>query len=223
MNDQHPVGESEMPKEIERMKVFETLNDVTTKVIDYDKGQFYPLRVSTFQSDFVLDLLLLYEADIYHYVCISDLVKVVCKKREIKLRFYFCICHNYFWLCRDARENYNYHTENCYLNAPSVIQIPSPDKNVHKFSKILATWFFPLVIYFGFESFLLPAAACDAATDQSSTRVIERLEPCGFTSAVDDRHSDVPHFNQVDSSELCMSIFVECCSRSQGTNMNAKN
>ena len=55
---------------------------MTTKVIDYDKGQLYPLRVSTFESDFVLDLLLLYEADIYHYVRITDLVKSVCENRE---------------------------------------------------------------------------------------------------------------------------------------------
>ena len=128
-------------------------------------------------------------------------MKFVCKNRELSFRFGYRICLNYFWLFRDELENNNYNTENCYLNAPAVIQMPSPNKNVHKFSKKSATWFVPLVIYFGFESFLLPVAACDEATDQSSTRVIERLEPCGFASAVDDRHSDVPSFNQVDSSE----------------------
>ena len=49
--------------------------------------------------------------------------------------------------------------------------------------------------------FLLPVAGCDAATDQSSIRVIEMHESRGFSSAVDDRHSDVPSFNQVESSE----------------------
>ena len=105
-----------------------------------------------------MDLLLLYDADIYHYVLITDLVKVVCKVRDLKLRFGYRICRNCFWLCRDGLESYNIHTENCYLNAPAVIQMPSPDKNEYKFSKFSATWFVSLVNYFNFESFLLTVA-----------------------------------------------------------------
>ena len=153
-NIHQPVGEFEMPMGFEQMKAFETLNDVAINVFGYDKGQLYPLRVSSFESDFVMDLLLLYDADIYHYVLISDLVKVVCKVRDLKFRFGYRICRNCFWLCRDGLESYNIHSENCYLNAPEVIQMPSPDKNEYKFSNFSATWFVPLVIYFDFESFL---------------------------------------------------------------------
>ena len=71
----------------------------------------------------------LYDADIYHYVLITDLVKVICKVRDLKFRFDYRIGRNCFWLCRDELESYNIHTENCYLNAPAVIQMPSPDKN----------------------------------------------------------------------------------------------
>ena len=110
-NIHQPVGEFEMPMKFEQMKAFETLNDVTTNVFGYDKGQFYPLRVSSFESDFVMDLLLLYDADIYHYVLISDLVKVVCKVRDLKFRFGYRICRNCFWLCLDGLECYNIHTE----------------------------------------------------------------------------------------------------------------
>ena len=116
-NIHQPVGEFEMPMGFEQMKAFETLNDVATNVFGYDKGQLYPLRVSIFESDFVMDLLLLYDADIYHYVLITDLVKVVCKVRDLKFRFGYRICRNCFWLCRDGLESYNIHTENCYLNA----------------------------------------------------------------------------------------------------------
>ena len=210
-NIHQPVGEFEMPMGFEQMKAFETLTDVAINVFGYDKGQIYPLRVSSFESDFVMDLLLLYDADIYHYVLINDLVKVVCKVRDLKFRFGYRICRNSFWLCRDGLESYNIHTENCYLNAPAVIQMPSPDKNEYKFSNFSATWFVPLVIYFDFESFLLPVAGCDAATDQSSTRVIEKHEPCGFALAVVDHHSNVSYFHHVDSSEDCMGN--SCCIR----------
>ena len=79
--------------------------------------------------------------------------------------------------------------------------MPSPDKNEYKFSNFLAKWFVPLVIYCDFESFLLPVAGSDAADDQSSTRVIEKHEPCGFALAVVDHHSNVPFLHHVDSSE----------------------
>ena len=104
-------------------------------------------------------------------------------------------------------ENYNIHTENCYLNAPAVIQMP-PNRNECKFSYFSATCFVPLVNYFDFESFLLPFAGYDSATDQSSTRVIEKHEPCGFALAVFDHDSNVPYFNRMDSSEDCMCNFV---------------
>ena len=97
-NIHQPVGEFETPMGFEQMKAFETLNDVAINVFGYDKGQLYPLRVSSFESDFVTDLLLLYDADIYHYVLITDLVKVVYKVRDLKFRFGYRICRNCFWL-----------------------------------------------------------------------------------------------------------------------------
>ena len=65
-----------------------------------------------------------------------------------------------------------------------------------------------MVIYFDFESFLLPAAGCDASTDQTATRVIAKHEPCGIAWVLVDDHSNVPYFNHVDSSEGCMGKFV---------------
>ena len=56
--------------------------------------------------------------------------------------------------------------------------------------------------------FLLTVAGCDAATDQSSIRVIEMHEPRGFALAVVVCHSNVPCFSHVDSSKHCMGIIV---------------
>ena len=61
-NIHQPVGEFEMPMGFEQMKAFESLSDVAINVFGYDKGQLYPLRISSFESDFVMDLLLLYDA-----------------------------------------------------------------------------------------------------------------------------------------------------------------
>ena len=197
-----------MPMGFEQMKASETLNDVAINVFIYDKGQLYPLPVFTFESDFVMDLLLLYDADIYHYFLITDLVKFVCKVRDLKFRFGYRISCNCLWLCGDGMESYDIYTENCYLNAPAVIQMQSPDKNEYKISNFSATWFVPLVIYFDVESYLLPIAGCDAATDQLSTSLTEKHEPCGFALAVVNHHSKVPYFHRWDSSEYCMGNFV---------------
>ena len=105
-----PVGEFEMPMGFQQIKSSETLNDVIINVFGYDKGQLYPLRVSSFESDFVMNILLLYDADIYHYVLNTDLVKVVCKVRDLNFRFGYRICRNCFWLCRNGLESYNFHT-----------------------------------------------------------------------------------------------------------------
>ena len=56
--------------------------------------------------------------------------------------------------------------------------------------------------------FLLTVAGCDAATDQSSIRVIEIHEARGFALAVVDRHSNVPYFSHVDNSKNCMGNIV---------------
>ena len=84
-----------------------------------------------------MDLSLLYDADIYHYVLTTDFVNTVCNVRDLKFRFGYRICRNCFWFCRDGLESCNNHTENCYQNAPAVIQMPSPDKIEYKFSFIL--------------------------------------------------------------------------------------
>ena len=68
--------------DLSKWKRLKTLNDMTINVFGYDKKQCYPLWVSSSESDFDMDLLLLYDADVYHYVLITDLVKVVWKLRD---------------------------------------------------------------------------------------------------------------------------------------------
>ena len=91
--------------------------------------------------------------------------------------------------------------------------MPSPEKNEYKFSKHSVTWFVPLVIYFEFESFLKPVAGCDAATDQSSTLVIEKHEPCGFALAAVDITRMNPIFIMWTAQKIVWATLFECCIR----------
>ena len=159
-NLQQPLGDFEMPMGFDDMKEFESLNNVQVKVFGFEKSQLYPLRVSNYESSFMMDLLLLYECVWYHYVPITDLGKLVCYVREIMFRYSCQFCRNCFWLCRDVLEGYNLHLKTSSMNAPAVVHMPSPEQSMYKFSKFLATWSVPLVIYFDFESFLQPVASC---------------------------------------------------------------
>ena len=91
-----PTGHFDMPMGLEDINQFENFNDVRINIFGYDGGEFFPLRVPKFVSNLTMELLFLYEADCYHYVLITNLVKVVCQLRNTKFRFAFHIYRNCF-------------------------------------------------------------------------------------------------------------------------------
>ena len=124
----------------------EKLNDVQVNVFGYDNGQLFSLKILSYESEFVMVLLLLFDCDHHHYVMITNLVKVVCYVRRIDFRYCYQICRKCFWICRDRIESYNVHMTNCGNNAPAVIHMPSSNQNSYKFANLSATWFAPLAI-----------------------------------------------------------------------------
>ena len=86
-----PLGEFE-PMGLEDILNFDKLNDVQVNVLGYDNGQLCPLKFSSHESEFVTDLLLLYDGDHHPYVLITHLVKVVCYVRRIDFRYFCRIC-----------------------------------------------------------------------------------------------------------------------------------
>ena len=69
-----PLGEFDMLMGFEIILEFEKLNDVQVNVFGYDNGHFFSLKSLSYEFEFVLDLLLLYDGDHHHYVLITDLV-----------------------------------------------------------------------------------------------------------------------------------------------------
>ena len=62
----------------------------------YNDSNLLPLRVSKYQSNFVVDLLLLNDLGMHHYVGIKKLNKLVSKMQNIKLRSRNMLCQNCF-------------------------------------------------------------------------------------------------------------------------------
>ena len=124
-----PLADFPMPMGFADIPHLETLNSFQVNVFGYDNGQFFPLNISSYSSDFVMDLLLLYDCDHHHYVLNTNLVEVVCYVRGLDYRFSYKICQNCFWISREGLESYNLHLTNCCTSAPAVIHMPSSENN----------------------------------------------------------------------------------------------
>ena len=112
-------------------------------------------------------------------------------------------------MCHKDVEQFKDHAEVCGNNPPAVIRMLKPDNKLYKFTNWSATWFAPLVISFGFESFLKPVATCAPSEERASLRPIEVHEACGFALTVIEHGKPEPKFAYLDSSENCMQNFVQ--------------
>ena len=58
---------------------FEIMNDVQVNVFQFSKGDLLPMYVSNNRNiEPTMDLLLLFNEDVHHYVFINNLIKQVC-------------------------------------------------------------------------------------------------------------------------------------------------
>ena len=189
-----PMGFKDLPR-------FENLNSVQVNIFRYEKKQLYPLRLSK-RTDhgFTMDLLLLQEDDVYHYVLIKNLLNLVNHVRQRRPRTGDLICRNCFHICTPI--NYEKHRGNCCKFEPAAIEMPSEEQKKIKFQNFSARANAPVVIYFDLESLIVPTNV--SQNQDSKTRVLEKHEPCGFCFAIIEEGSDQPAYLSIDRSESCM-------------------
>ena len=87
--------------------------------------------------------------------------------------------------------------------------MPTAENGCHKykFKNFQALWYAPIVIYFDFESFLNHVTTCMNNLQISSSRVLEKHEPSGYSMVAFDHKSSEPFFLSPDSSENCFENF----------------
>ena len=96
-----------MPMGFEDILEIEKLNDVQVNVFGYQNGQLLPLKISSNESEFVMDLFLLYDNDHHHYVLITHLVKVVCYVRSKQIYKPLCnLDHSFSNILRHSVPSY---------------------------------------------------------------------------------------------------------------------
>ena len=210
-------GNFDSPMSFASIGKFEQLNDVRVNVFQYHKGDLLPMYISkrpnqdnsTQTEIFDMDLLLLYEPAKHHYVLIIDLLKFICEIKGCKYRTIARLCRNCFHISW-SDETHEQHIQCCKDHEPALVVMPSAEKgtNRYEFKNLQALWFVPLVIYFDFESFLKPVDSCPDNPSQSSTRVLQKHEACGYSLAVIEHENSQPYFFDYDSSDQCMKKFL---------------
>ena len=191
---------------------FERLNNVQVNVFQYQKGDLIPNIVSKFESsdNFIRDLLLLYEPGMHHFVLIKNLLPFLCEVRKQKFRSFLQLCRNCFHIHYNEIDHKT-HERLCKDHEPAVVIMPTAENGCHKykFKNFQALWYATIVVYFDFESFLNPVTTCMNNPQISSSRVLEKHEPSGYSMVAICHGSSEPFFFSLDSSETCLENFIK--------------
>ena len=144
----------------------------------FEKKHLIPLGVSkTTDYDFDLDLLLLSDDKMHHYVLITDLKGLLCSTRGILRRFASHVCRRCFHLT-SSKAQFLTHNEFCQNQKLAVTNMPLPENASKSFRGKQARWFAPVIGFFDLESLIVPVEGCQQDPKHSSTRSIEKHLPC---------------------------------------------
>ena len=202
------LGEFPTPMPFNQIDRFEKLNEVQVNVFRFEEKDLVPLRVSKYDSDFVMDLLLLSEGGTHHYVLITDLKHFANFVKNKQSRSKDEICRNCFHVC-SSLESLKNHKVNCYENEAARIVLPDEKKKLHQFKSTRATWFVPLVVYFDTEALLVPMHTCSPAPNASGQMKLEKHVPCGYAFLIVEHGNDKVLWYRIKREPTCLEDFIQ--------------
>ena len=107
-------------------------NKEKVEYFSYAENGLIPFRVSKKQNcEFNMDLLLLSDGQMHHYVLIRNLRSLIHKVKERVVRTDNHICRNCFHVCT-SKERYEKHLELCWKNKPAIVRMPKNTTFVYK-------------------------------------------------------------------------------------------
>ncbi len=193
-----PKGEFDAPMPLNQIGRFEHLNKVQVNVfrlvetffllridnaltfIRYHQSQLLPYRISkATEYKFVIDLLILSDGLVHHYVLITDLPRLIAKVRGKQFRKRNELCRNCFHTCSSVK-TLESHQALCLANEPVLINMPTEKNMKVLFKSHSARWFAPVVVYYDMESIIRPVLGCEQKDSVSSTEKMEVHEPCSL-------------------------------------------
>ena len=147
-----PVGEFMMPMAFHQMEKFEELNQVRVNVFRHSNKKLNPFRISNNRNfSFNLDLLLLSDGSMHHYVLITNIRGLIHKYLRKNQRVDNHLCRNCFHISTSL-DRHGRPEEICHQNTQAIIKMPKVEQQNFEFKNVQARWFAPIVGFFDLES-----------------------------------------------------------------------
>ena len=131
-----------------QMEKFEQLNNVRVNVFRHSNNKLIPFRISKNQNfSFDLDLLLLSDGTMHHYVLITNIKGLIHKYKQIIQRADNHLCRNCFHLSTSLGRHEK-HEQICHQNTQAKIRMPKTEQRNFEFKNVQAPvvchncWFF---------------------------------------------------------------------------------
>ena len=163
-----------------QMEKFELLNLVRVNVFRHSNKKLIPFRLSNNKNyNFNLDLLLLSDGSMHHYVLITNIKALIHKYLGKHQRIDNHLCRNCFHISTSL-DRYERHEEICHQNTQAIIKMPKAEQQNFEFKNVQARWFAPIVGFFDLESIIEPVANTINTQQNSVTRALEEHKPCSY-------------------------------------------
>ena len=208
------------PQKLKRIQNKESSKTMITQKshFRYAESGLTPFKVSKKTNcDFNLDLLLLSDGQMHHYVLIRILYSLIHRVRERVPRSENYLCQNCFHVS-SSNLSYKKHIGFCQQNKPAVVRMPQKTSFVYK--KIQSRLFAPIVGFFDLQSIIESVSGCRNNPQKAETRTIELHKPCSYATIFVGQ-DEVFHF-ECESGAGIMSKFVESLGRIPKKVHNAK-
>ena len=174
------AGEFMMPMAFHQMEKFELLNLVRVNVFRHSNEKLIPFRISNNKNYiFNLDLLLLSDGSMHHYVLITNIKALIHKYLGKHQRIDNHLCRNCFHISTSLARHER-HEEICHQNTQAIIKMPKAKHQNFEFKNVQARWFAPIVGFFDLESIIEPVANTINTQQNSVTRALEEHKPCSY-------------------------------------------
>ena len=176
--EKQAAGEFMMPMAFHQMEKFELLNMVRVNVFRHSNKKLIPFRISNNKNyNFNLDLLLLSDGSMHHYVVITNIKALIHKYLEKHQRIDNHLCRNCFHISTSL-DRHEGHEEICHQNTQAIIKMPKAEQQNFEFKNVQARWFAPIVVFSDVESIIEPVANTINTQQNSVTRALEEHKPC---------------------------------------------
>ena len=165
------------PTDLKTIDRFERQNaTISINVLGYEES-IDPLRISKYEHENVINLLLISDGERQHYCLIKNMSKLLsAQTSKKKVGHLFCLrCLNSF----TSQESLSKHKEYCNTNEAVKIELPEKGTTL-TFKNFNRSMRVPFVVYADFESFTEKINTSQPNPDSSYTNQYQKHTPSGF-------------------------------------------